>query len=102
MKKTVFLAIAIAFTLFTDFKLIPGPKANAIVDQQEGVYLFLFCKPSSEYDYLGSIKVKAAWTGQTTEMVNGMLKKLKKDYPQADGLIFTTADLDKADAVKFK
>lgn len=35
-------------------------------------------------------------------MLNAMLRKLKKEYPTADGIIFTSVNMEKADAIKFK
>lgn len=99
--KTVFAAVVL-ITILTAFKLAPESKGTAIVDQQQGVYIFMLSKPTVAYDYLGSVKKGAAWSGQPSEMLSGVLKKVKKDYPKADGLIFTTLDMDKADAIKFK
>jgi hypothetical protein len=31
-----------------------------------------------------------------------MIRKVKKDYPKADGIVFTSIDMDKADAIQFK
>lgn len=75
---------------------------TATVDQQEGVSIFILCKPVAEYEYLGTVKIKAAWTGEPEEMLNIALKKVKKEYPLADGIIFTRLAMDKADAIKFK
>ena len=95
--------VVVLFTVLCSAKLfIPGEKASAMVEQQQGVYIFILCKPSAEYEYLGSIQQKAAWTGQPSEMLSGMLKKLKKEYPEANGIIFTSLDMDKADCVRFK
>lgn len=80
----------------------PGEKNIGTVEQQQGIFIFILCKPVAEYEYIGSIQQKAAWTGQPSEMLSGMLKKLKKEHPEANGIIFTSLDMDKADCVKFK
>lgn len=100
MKKLILIAFIAVGTL-TAFRLISN-KTTATVDQQQGVAIFMLSKPTSDYEYLGSVKKAAAWTGQPSEMLSGVLKKLKKEYPQADGIIFTSIDMDKADAIKFK
>ena len=92
---TCILALFFAFKSSSD-------KSAATVEQKEGVYIFLFSKPTSAYDYLGSVKKSIAWSGKPEEMLNSMLKKIKKEYPQANGMIFTNMDMDKADAIKFK
>lgn len=62
----------------------------------------MLSKPTQDYDYLGSVKKSVAWSGKPDEMLNSLLKKVKKEYPNADGMIITNIDMDKADAVKFK
>ena len=84
-----------AFTVFTD-------KGTATVDQQQGLYIFMLSKPQLEYEYLGSVKKTLAWSGKPEEMLSSMIKKVKKDYPNADGIMFTSIEMDKADAIKLK
>lgn len=103
MKRALMVSIII-LSAHLGFAQTPElPKKNvAEVNQVQGVFLFMMSKPLHEYDYLGSTKIKVVWTGQPEEMINITLKKLKKDYPTADGLIFTTMNMDQADVVKFK
>lgn len=103
-KKTIIAFIAgIAITSFFSFKLMyEAKKSTAEVEQQQGLYVFIQTKPVLTYDYLGSVKKTLAWSGQPEEMLNSMIKKVKKDHPNADGIIFTTVSMDKADAIKFK
>ena len=61
----------------------------------------MFSKPNAKHQYLGSVKKSIAWTGQPEEMLNAMIKKVKKEYPNADGIIFTSVNMDKADAILF-
>lgn len=77
-------------------------KTDAEVQTKEGICLFVFSKPLKEYQYLGSIKQKVFWTGQPQEMISIMLKKVKQQYPEADGIIFTDAYMNEVDAIKFK
>jgi hypothetical protein len=101
MKRVISILIAVAAIALFSFKT-PADKSAAKVDQQQGIYVFMLSKPTAEYEYLGSVSKSLAWTGKPEEMLNSMLKKVKKDYPKADGLIFTSIEMDKADAVKFK
>lgn len=101
MKKIIIpiLTIAIVASAFT---FIEDEKAKATVDQIEGLYVFIKSKPTAENEYLGSVSKALAWSGKPEEMLNSMIKKVKKEYPQANGIIFTSVDMDKADAIKFK
>lgn len=81
---------------------VDNNKALGSVEQKEGIYIFILSKPVQEAQYLGSVKKGMAWTGQPEEMLNSMMKKMKKEYPSADALVFTTIGMDKADAYKFK
>ena len=102
MKSKIFFIIIASSIFLSAYKIISTNNSSANVEQQQGLYLFMFSKPTSEYEYLGSVKKSIAWTGQPTEMLNSMIKKIKRDFPLADGVIFTSADMDKADAIKFK
>ena len=97
--KKIILTAAAAFALLA-FRAIQD-NSEAKAEQIQGVYIFHLSKPVQPYTYLGSIKKGAAWEGKPTEMLNSQLKNLKKDYPGADGIIFTTLNMDKADAIKF-
>lgn len=105
MKKLIvaigFLALIIIAPSFKEIKPTQD-KASATVEQKQGLYIFIMSKPSLQYDYLGSVKKGLALTGQPEEMINSMIKKVKKEYPKADGIIFTSIELDKADAIIFK
>ncbi len=95
---TGIIAIAV---LAMSFKMAID-RGAATVDQKEGYHIFILSKPTTPYEYMGSVKKGVAWSGKPEEMLNSIIKKVKKDYPKADAIIFTTIDMDKADAVKFK
>ena len=101
MKKTLLLAAVTALFTLSSFKM-PDEKGLAVVEQQQGYYIFVFCKPYKEYDYLGTIKAKSAgwtWSGEFRDALDITLKRLKKEYPKADGVIVYE---NKADAIRFK
>ncbi len=81
-------------------------KGTAEVDQYQGVYVFTDSKPVSEYEYLGTVKLtfRIGNSGQYQSVRDVMIKKAKKDYPEADGIImiFKDGGTDRADAIKFK
>jgi hypothetical protein len=99
VKLTLFISLLLFVTV--SFKSVTD-KSPAIVEQEQGVFIFIKSKPVADYQYLGSVKKGMALTGAPAEMLKSMLSKCKKEYPQADGLIFNSIDMDKADCVKFK
>lgn len=101
MKTKIFIVIIGVGLFLISFKLVID-KSVATVDRQQGIYIFMLSKPTANYECLGSVKKKAAWTGQPTEMLNKMIKKIKIDYPKADGVIFNNLNMEIADAILFK
>ncbi len=98
MKKLLLLSVVIALFAFTS----SNDNSLASVEQKEGYYIFLLSKPVQKTEYLGSVKKGMALSGEPEEMLNSIIKKVKKEYPKADAIIFTSIDMSKADAVKFK
>ena len=74
----------------------------ARVDKKQNMYIFIMSEPVAEYEYLGSEKKTVTWTGQPDELFNSVMKKVKKRYPEANGIIFTTMDMDKVDVIRLK
>ena len=103
MKKYLLLCSFIALGIILGaFIPILSDHSSAAVEQREGIYIFIYSKPTPAYDYQGSIKKSFAISGGPEEMLNSMIRKCKKDYPQAQGIIFISASMDKADCIKFK
>lgn len=76
-------------------------KKTAEVEIYQNIRVFTDCKPIAEYDYLGTVKVRIAVTGQYLECRDILLKNAKKDYPNCEGIIIT-GEGDKADVIRFK
>ncbi len=95
-------------------------KANATAQTVNGVYIFIKCKPTSNYDFLGSIQLnwydKLMQTDKTnlesvvhnitslvsfSDNLENTLNQVKQKYPTADGIIFDD-DMSKCEAIKFK
>ena len=105
MKKLSVLFLGVVFlatTAFTVSKALEPSKTSANVEQIQGLYLFIKSKPVLEYEYLGTCKTSITWSAKASEAINVMIKKVKKDYPSADGVIFTDENLWQGDAIKFK
>lgn len=106
--KNVFLGVAVGFSLIflIAFKNVNyEDKSNsAEVDQLQGYYLFVNAKPVKEYKYLGTVKYNYVGCAQYQDVRDWLIKKIKKEFPEANGIIFTFSNgsADQADGVKFK
>jgi len=82
-------------------------KATATVNQVGGIYIFTDSKPNSDYNYLGTVKSGGGFSfasPQYQPIRDMFIKKIKKEYPQADGIIlyFVTGGADRAEAIQLK
>lgn len=79
-------------------------KERAKVEQYQGVYIFIDCKPISETTYLGTVKKTIGFSSQYTAIRDALLKKCKKEFNDAEGLLmkFVEGGSDTGDAVKLK
>jgi hypothetical protein len=108
MKKIILGSlIGICFTTIFAFTVVnyEPKRSTAEVEQYQGLYIFVDSKPVIEYEYLGTVKGTLTFGDtQYTGCRNRMIKKCKKEYPNADGLIITfkSGGTDMADAIKLK
>lgn len=86
---------------FTPVVPQPDKKAVATVQQVEGLYVFMLCRPLSEVKSFGTVKVGMS---VTDDPLHTLIKKTKKEYPEAEGIIISDPDLQKAhaEAISFK
>ena len=79
-------------------------KATGEVEQMQGLYIFTDSKPVSEYEYLGTVKTTFAVDVQYVGTRDKMIRKAKKKFPEAEGIIiqFKSGGTDKGDVIKFK
>jgi len=103
MKKNVLILVAgIIMSLLFSFKLVyDSKKSTAEVEQEEGMFVFYKSKPVSEYEYIGTYKVKLILDNNPTLLFNKLIRKTKEKYPNATGIIIDN-DMGKCDAIKFK
>lgn len=77
----------------------------AKVDQLKGFYLFVDAQPAAPFQYLGSVKYSGSFgSGQFIDVRDELIKRARKAYPLADGLIFhfVTGKADEAEVIQFK
>lgn len=81
-------------------------KSNQVQIQQiDGIELYIACEPNdSTFIVLGNVKASAIVASDKPEaMAKHMVKKVKKDYPEATGVIlYLNEDLQKGKAIKSK
>lgn len=105
MKKLLITAtVAVAIVGLFAFKQTVK-KNLAEVEQIEGYYIFVNSNPVNEFTYLGTVQAGGGFgSSQFTDVRDKLIKKTKKEYPKADGIIFhfVTGKADKAEAIMFK
>lgn len=99
------LAIIILFAGIAANAQEQPKKSAADVEQYSGCYIFYMCKPVREYDYLGTMKLSGV-ANTTKEAAAKYAAAAKKEYPEANGIIFNKLDngfgKDIFDVIKFK
>jgi hypothetical protein len=109
--KRIFLSLSIiAAVAFMPASRHGSSSAAAEVQQIQGCYIFVDAKPVSPTQYIGTVELtkkdvrKNPGTGQYQYTRDLLIKKVKDQYPEAEGIIFDFHDggTDKADAIKFK
>lgn len=86
------------------FTTVSEKNANAKIGSvQLGVYVFVDCVPSNEYDYIATINCK--WHTNPNERDKAFLELIergKKKYSNFDGIIFKDDHHQTADLIKFR
>lgn len=95
----------IAFTVLVAFKVQESAttelkSTTADVEQMSGLNIFIHSKPLKKYETLGSISPALVWSDKADKLIEYMVSKGKKDFPTANGIIFTKDDMSKADLIK--
>ena len=100
MKKSVFLFLFVAIAAMSFGFAIVTSKGAAEVEQEQGLYLFIKSKPTTEYEFLGTVKTGAVVPNYKFETIlDILLKRAKKDYPAGEAIIMRDYE---ADVIKFK
>jgi len=77
---------------------------TAEVNMISGFYIFVESEPVKTYKFLGTVKKSMSLfgSGQYADMRDKLIKKVKRKYPEANGLIFHFKDggADRVDIVQ--
>jgi len=100
MKTKITLALIALSFIALSFKLAID-KTSGTVEQVEGLYVFIYSKPSSKYDVSGSVKGPFVVADNIEKRIKTLVLRVKDKYPSAEGAIITN-DLSNAEAIRFK
>lgn len=103
-QRSAFNTLLIAFiiaVLCIAFTVIKDP-ALAEVRQVDGLNIYLYSEPVDQYEVIGSVKAPGLTkTDRVDYLVELIVKRAKKSYPNATGLIFIAGkDSHKAKVIK--
>lgn len=75
-------------------------KNNGFIYEQEGIYIFILCKPQLDYELLGAVKKSDTVTAKKYETVNFLVSRCKKEYPNAEAIIISDIKMQQADCIR--
>jgi len=84
MKKLQFVLLAVFAVglLLSSFSVTDNENESyAEVDKVDGIYIFHFCEPIKEYDYLGTISLKVVWSNSPDKLISVMMLMISKSVP---------------------
>jgi len=106
MKRTIaFFALGIVVASFFAFttRSVNEVKGMAVVDQEQGIYIFIRSKPAANYKFLGKVNMpEVVWNGKPKEMMNIAIRRAARQFPEANGIIFQSENFGKVEAVKIE
>lgn len=106
--KPVFFGVllAVCLTIILAFSVIRYEPnySTAEVSKAEGFYIFADSKPIMPHDSLGVVELGFVSGTQYETIRNNLMKKARKKYPSADGIILSLnkKGIDYCNVIKFK
>ena len=94
------LILLIGFLAFTSINY-EIEKNSGEVKQIEGLYIFFASEPLMKTEYIGTVKVGMTLNSDSDTRLSAIIKKCKKNFPNAEAVIFKSIDFSSADAVKY-
>ncbi|MFN6943756.1 MAG: hypothetical protein ACK4ND_02340 [Cytophagaceae bacterium] len=78
-------------------------RSLANVAKEDGYYIFIKSTPTVEYEVLGEVELNGIVKDKQFATLYGLLmKKVKKEYPKSDAILFDDHKMFKAKAIMFK
>lgn len=103
MKRSVFNIIAgfvIVTLIASGMEQYKAGPQTAEVETKSGLYIFTDSKPVKPYTYIATVKSGFVTHGYYDEVIQSITKRVKKQYPEADAIIFVPNA--EAEVIKFK
>lgn len=105
MKKIIFLFLCASLTITAQSINVSagGNRDNGLIYQQEGIYIFVLCKPQLDYEVIGTVKnSNIIITKNRYEMLNMLLICCKEEYPDAEAIIISDIKMEQAECIRLK
>lgn len=94
-----------SFIVFLSLGFIVKSEKNSVaeVSKVEGVYIFTDSRPANKYQKIGEVELGFVVDTQYESIRNNLIKRAKKKYPDAEGLImkFSKNGLDHCEVIIF-
>lgn len=103
MKKTIFgilIGFSMSLLIGAGIENYVAGKQTANVEMKSGLYIFTSSKPVQDYEYIATVQCGVVKSGYYEEVMTSIIKKVKKQYPNADGIIFIPNS--QAEVIRFK
>lgn len=101
-KKVLLICFVFALLFMSLMSAYNEEHDKAVVNYEKGLFLFVENKPIHKFTELGTVKAGLTFSGQYNELKTEIISRCKKNYPEANGLIFNVnKDCSQATAIKF-
>lgn len=85
MKKILLALVLIGLFAFTAME---QNKGAALVNREQGIYLFVDCEPVGAYDFLGVVNSSTINVNLSyVQVKKRLVKRAVKEYPEAEAII---------------
>lgn len=92
MKKYILIVTVVVLVSMLSSHTHTSSINSAIVNQEQGLYLFIESKPSGEYTYIGDVSLNVVMNNSYSEVKGSLIKKCKQKYPSANGIIMNISN----------
>lgn len=74
---------------------------HAMVNQQQGLYVFIFSAPTQHFETLGTVqKTGITFTNKPRELFNIICRRAKRNFPTGNAIIFDDITLKHATVIR--
>lgn len=105
MKALIILLLSSSFALYHTilYKQSNYEFVTALVDKENGLYIFTNSRPTLIYESIGKVKAGVTMSGTYQQLKKSLINKTLKNYPTAEAIIVDVDDnCASAEVIKFK